>query len=107
MFPSTVGKTVTEVLVTVFDADLATESLKVATLLRQSGVRTEVYSRPTRIGTQMKYADTKGIPYAVILGSDEVEAGTVVVRNLADREQHTVPRAELVAKIKELSASVT
>ncbi len=107
MFPSTVGKTVTEVLVTVFDADLASESLKVATLLRQSGIRTEVYSRPTRIGTQMKYADTKGIPYAVILGSEEVEAGTVVVRNLANREQHIVPRAELVEKIKELSASVT
>ncbi len=107
MFPSTVGKTVTEVLVTVFDADLAPESLKVATLLRQSGIRTEVYSRPTRIGTQMKYADTKGIPYAVILGSDEVEAGTVVVRNLANREQHIVPRAALVAKIKELAASVT
>ncbi len=104
MFPPTVGKTVTEVLVTVFDADLAPESLKVATLLRQSGIRTEVYSRPTRIGTQMKYADTKGIPYAVILGSDEVEAGTVVVRNLANREQHIVPRADLVAKIKELDA---
>ncbi len=104
MFPPTVGKTVTEVLVTVFDADLAPESLKVATLLRQSGIRTEVYSRPTRIGTQIKYADTKGIPYAVILGSDEVEAGTVVVRNLANREQHIVPRADLVAKIKELDA---
>ena len=107
MFPSAVGKTVTEVLVTVFDAELASESLKVATLLRQSGIRTEVYSRPTRIGTQMKYADTKGIPYAVILGSDEVEAGTVVVRNLANREQHTVPREALVTQIKELAASVT
>ena len=105
MFPSTVGKTVTEVLVTVFDADLAPESLKIATLLRQSGIRTEVYSRPTRISTQMKYADTKGIPYAIILGSDEVEAGTVVVRNLANREQHIVPRKDLVAQIKELSAS--
>ena len=105
MFPSTVGKTVTEVLVTVFDADLAPESLKVATLLRQNGIRTEVYSRPTRIGTQMKYADTKGIPYAIILGSDEVEAGTVVVRNLTNREQHIVPKEDLVAQIKKLSAS--
>ena len=53
----------------------------------------------------MKYADTKGIPYAVILGSDEVEAGTVAIRNLANREQHLVPREDLVAQIKELSAS--
>ena len=103
MFPSAVGKTVTQVLVTVFDAELAPESLKLATLLRQEGIRTEVYCRPTRISTQMKYADNKGIPYAVILGSDEVEAGTVAVRDLASREQQVIPREKLVAHIQELA----
>jgi len=101
MFPAAVGKTVTQVLVTVFDADLAQESLKLATLLRQEGIRTEVYSRPTRLSTQIKYADTKGIPYAVILGSDELEAGKVAIRNLASREQQIVPRAEFVEYIQE------
>ena len=100
MFPTAVGKTVTQVLVTVFDADLAQESLKLATLLRQDGIRTEVYSRPTRLSTQIKYADTKGIPYAVILGSDELEAGKVAIRNLASREQQIVPRAEFVEHIQ-------
>ncbi len=100
MFPATVGKTVTQVLVTVFDAELAQESLKLATLLRQDSIRTEVYSRPTRISTQIKYADTKGIPYAVILGSDELEAGTVAIRNLESREQQIVPREELVEHIQ-------
>ncbi len=100
MFPTAVGKTVTQVLVTVFDADLAQESLKLATLLRQDGIRTEVYSRPTRLSTQIKYADTKGIPYAVILGSDELEAGKVAIRNLARREQQIVPRAEFVEHIQ-------
>ena len=101
MFPTTVGKTVTQVLVTVFDAELAQESLKLATLLRQNGIRTEVYSRPTRLSTQIKYADTKGIPYAVILGSDELEAGSVAIRNLANREQQVVPRETLVGHIRE------
>jgi len=100
MFPTSVGKTVTQVLVTVFDADLAQESLKLATLLRQDGIRTEVYSRPTRLSTQIKYADTKGIPYAVILGSDELEAGKVAIRNLASREQQIVPRVEFVEHIQ-------
>lgn len=100
MFPTTVGKTVTQVLVTVFDAELAQESLKLATLLRQNGIRTEVYSRPTRLSTQIKYADTKGIPYAVILGSDELEAGSVAIRNLASREQQVVPREALVEYIQ-------
>jgi histidyl-tRNA synthetase len=88
------------VLVTVFDADLVQESLKVATLLRQSGIRTEVYSRPARMSAQIKYADTKGIPYAVILGSDEVEAGTVAIRDLANREQHIVQRGEVAERIQ-------
>ena len=100
MFPTTVGKTVTQVLVTIFDAELAQESLKLATLLRQNGIRTEVYSRPTRLSTQIKYADTKGIPYAVILGSDELEAGTVAIRNLESREQQVVPRETLVEHIQ-------
>ena len=101
MFPTTVGKTVTQVLVTVFDAELAQESLKLATLLRQNGIRTEVYSRPTRLSTQIKYADTKGIPYAVILGSDELEAGSVAIRNLASREQQVVPREAFVEHIQQ------
>ena len=100
MFPTAVGKTVTQVLVTVFDADLASESLKLATDLRGAGIRTEVYARPTRLSTQMKYADAKGIPYAVILGSDELEAGNVGIRNLANREQQTVPRSELVSTLR-------
>ncbi len=100
MFPTAVGKTVTQVLVTVFDAELAQESLKLATLLRQNGIRTEVYCRPTRLSTQIKYADTKGIPYAVILGSDELEAGKVAIRNLAIREQQIVPREAFVEGIQ-------
>ena len=105
MFPSAVAKTVTQVLVTVFDAELAQESLKLATLLRQNGIRTEVYCRPTRLSAQIKYADTKGIPYAVILGSDELEAGKVAIRDLANREQQIVPREEFVEHIKQLSGA--
>ena len=105
MFPSAVAKTVTQVLVTVFDAELAQESLKLATLLRQNGIRTEVYCRPTRLSAQIKYADTKGIPYAVILGSDELEADKVAIRDLANREQQIVPREEFVEHIKQLSGA--
>ena len=103
MFPPAVGKTVTQVLVTVFDAELTQESLKLASLLRSGGIRTEVYCRPARISAQMKYADNKGIPYAVILGSDEVEAGTVAVRDLASREQQVIPHENLVEHIHSLA----
>ncbi len=102
MYPSTVGKTVTQVLMTVFDEDLLNESLKLATQLRQGGIRTEIYHRPGKLATQMKYADTKGIPYAVILGSDELESGNAAIRDLSSREQKNVPLKKLVKEIQEL-----
>ena len=102
MFPTTVGKTVTQVLMTVFDDDLMEESLKLATQLRRGGIRTEVYFRPGKISTQLKYADSKGIPFAVILGSDELEAGKAAVRELASREQKDVPFENLVDHINSM-----
>ena len=102
MFPSTVGRTVTQVLMTIFDDDLMEASLKLATQLRHGGIRTEVYFRPAKISTQMKYADTKGIPFAVILGSDELAMGTAAVRDLATREQENVPLDKIVEHIKQL-----
>lgn len=101
MFPPAVGKTVTDVLVSVFDDELMPESLKLATVLRQHGVRTEVYFRPARLSAQIKYADNRGIPYVAILGSDEVEAGTVAIRNLATREQQNVARDAVVGWIQD------
>ncbi len=100
MFPPTVGKTVTQVLVTLFDEQLMQESLKLATSLRQAGVQTEVYFHAARLSGQLKYADSRGIPYVAILGPDEVEAGNVAIRHLASRTQQTIPREQLVAKIK-------
>ncbi len=105
MFPDTVGKTVTQVLMTVFDDDLMEESLKLAMLLREAGVRTEVYFESARLGTQLKYADAKGIPYAIILGSDELAAGNAAIRDLASREQENVPLNSIVARIKQLIAA--
>ena len=104
MYPSTVGQTVTQVLMTVFDDALVSESLKLATRLRQGGIRTEVYHRPGKLSTQMKYADTKGIPYAVILGSDELESGTAAIRDMSSREQQDVSLDRIVEEIQRLIA---
>lgn len=102
MYPSSVGKTVTQALMTVFDDDLMNASLKLATQLRQGGIRTEVYHRPGKIATQMKYADAKGIPYAVILGSDELAAGNAAIRDMSNREQEDVPLGKVVERLKQL-----
>ena len=55
--------------------------------LRARGIACELYHEPAKLDKQFKYADKKGIPYAIIIGSKEVEEGTFVLRNLAKGSQ--------------------
>lgn len=100
IFPPGVGRATAQVLVTRFSPELVPESLKLANALRQAGLRTEMYLDNESLGKQMSYADRKGIPFAAILGPDELAAGRVAVRRLATKEQLTVSRDEAVAQIE-------
>jgi histidyl-tRNA synthetase len=55
------------------------------------------------LGKQFKEADKKGIPYALVLGPEEVAEGMIVIKELASGEQHRVPRAEGVATLRRLN----
>ena len=62
-------------------------AIRVAGLLRSAGLRVFVYpGRRQGIGKQIKYADARGIPFVAILGSDEIAAGTVTVKDLAAKD---------------------
>lgn len=90
MFPPDIGKTVTQVLVTVFDNTTVKSSLQMATTLRKAGLKTELYFESGPIRDQIGYANKKSIPFIVILGPDEISKGQAVVRTLGTREQQTV-----------------
>jgi histidyl-tRNA synthetase len=93
-------RTVSRVLVTVFSEELIWASLDIVTRLRQAGIPAEVYlGGKYRLGDQLQYAGKKGIPLAAIIGPDEVQAGTVVLRHMASRNTVTVPQAELAAAV--------
>ena len=79
--------TPSQVLVTLFDADLYPQTLAFASRLRRAGINSEQILEPARLGKQIRFADRKGIPYVAILGPDELEAGQVVLKNLATGEQ--------------------
>jgi histidyl-tRNA synthetase len=113
------------VLVTVFGADNVAASQALVAQLRNAGIRAELYlGNPKHgIGQQLKYADKRHSPCAVIQGPDEKAGGTVIVRDLiagaapshtADRDEHlkkqaeaqiTVPEAELVAAVRKILGS--
>ena len=92
-------------LITVFDStsDSVSNSMRLATELRQAGIACEVYLNPgDRLGKQFGYADKLGIPYAVVLGPDEIAQGTVTVKDLraAENNQQTVERARLASILR-------
>jgi histidyl-tRNA synthetase (EC 6.1.1.21) len=97
MLPMT--PTVSQVLVTVFARDLFGESLSVASELRSAGISAEVYVNDDKLKKQLDYANKKGIPIVIIIGPDEKEKGEVVLRDMEQKNQATVPRQELVNKI--------
>ena len=71
------------VVVTVMDRDRMADYQSLVAELRQAGLRAEVYlGNPKNFGNQLKYADKRGSPVAIIQGSDEAERGVVQVKDL-------------------------
>lgn len=101
MVPPEVGKTVTQVLVTVFDASTQAASLAMAAQLRREGLNTELsFDAADKLGKQLSYADRRGIGYAVILGPEEIAQGQAAVKNLASEEQVTVAQEAVGEQIR-------
>ena len=69
-------------------------AIALATGLREAGIRTQVYMEQKKFKQKMSYCDKLAIPYAVLLGEDEIQAGLCSVKDLATGQQVTVPPAE-------------
>jgi histidyl-tRNA synthetase len=87
-----------QVLVTAFSPELACASATLAGQLRARGVAAELYLEPgDRLDRQLRYASRKQIPFAAILGPDEVKSDRIVLKDLKARAQVDVDRADLDA----------
>jgi histidyl-tRNA synthetase len=65
--------------------------------LRQSGIAGELFHEQSKFDKQFKYAEKKNIPFAIIIGSKEMENGTCVVKDLQKGTQEEITQASLVA----------
>jgi len=92
--------TQTMVLVCVLSSDIFEKSLDIVSNLRNNGVNCEIaLESDKKIGGQLKYADQKGIPYAIIIGPDEIKSNKLVLKNLATRQQKIASLAEIVQQL--------
>ncbi|MGJ8585261.1 MAG: histidine--tRNA ligase [Marinosulfonomonas sp.] len=107
------------VVITVMDRDRMADYQAMVAELRTAGIRSEVYlGNPKNFGNQLKYADQRRAPVAIIQGGDEHERGVVQVKDLllgakiaetatleewkAQPAQFEIARGDLVAEVRRL-----
>jgi histidyl-tRNA synthetase len=92
----------TAVTAFVVDTTGGEHALRITSELRAHGISADRAYENKSMKSQMKAADRSGAAFAIIVGSNEVEAGEVVVRPLRAESavQHTVPRTGLIDHIK-------
>jgi len=115
------GESAGPVVILALDRERMADSQSMCAELRNAGIRAEVYMGGGNIAKQLKYADKRAAPVAVIEGADEHAAGQVTLKDLAlgarlaaeieSREewiaqpaQITVARGDLVAEIRAMLA---
>ena len=94
-----------DALVLPMTADAA-PSIAVAEALRSSGLKVQLYGEQKKFKQKMAYADKIGVPFAILMGEDEINAGKCAVKNMRSGEQVLLTPEEAAAHIKDaLSAN--
>lgn len=91
-------------LLTRLDDNLDGKRMQLATELRLVGLSIEAYPEKAKLGAQLKYADKRSIPLAIIAGSTEFEKNVFAVKQLQSGEQLECARSELADLLLKLSA---
>lgn len=96
---------IAKVLILNFDEKYDADYLGLLHELRSAGIPSEMYyaakSGKADFKKQYAYAESKSIPYAVLVGEDEAKAGTATIRNLATRKQEVIKRGAVVSYFAE------
>ena len=101
MFPPEIARGAVDVMVTVWNHETRDHSLALASELRRSGLRVDVYPEADKIGKQFKYASSRHVPFVALLGDDERARGEVALKDLRTGVQKGVARAKAAAFVKE------
>ena len=75
-------------------------SMRLISELRNNDIAAEIYPETSKMKKQMEYANRRGIPYVVIIGSNELEQGIATVKNMRSGEQSEVAFADIVAALQ-------
>lgn len=99
LFPETVTAT-SKALFLNFGLEEAKYAMKAVMQLRLKGIKVEMYPDNAKIGKQFQHADKRGIPFAILVGAEEINNQQYAIKNLATGEQKTVDFETLVTELQ-------
>ncbi len=88
--------TTTQVLFINFGERETAYCLPIINKVRENGIRAEIYPDAAKMKKQMSYANAKLIPYVVLAGENEINAGKVTLKNMETGEQQLLTPEELI-----------
>ena len=89
LFPEEIGCSTRVLFVNLGEAE-QWESLQLLRKVRDAGIAAEIYPDTAKMKKQMEYANRRGIPYVVIVGSQELEACRATVKDMRSGEQRQI-----------------
>jgi histidyl-tRNA synthetase len=81
LFPENTAKSI-KLLFISFDAASFDYAFRALGKVRAAGIAAEIYPEPLKLKKQMDYADRRQVPYVAVVGSDEMETGKIVLKNM-------------------------
>ena len=76
-------------------------ALALSARLRSMGVKVLTDTMGRGLKAQLKYADRSGAAWCMVIGGDELEKGTVQLRDMRNSEQTEVPEEEALRRVAE------
>jgi histidyl-tRNA synthetase len=89
-----------KVLICHFDEESLRYGLSVLTRLRKNAIASEIYPDVTKLKKQLDFANKKGIPFTIVIGSDEMKTGLLPCKDMNVGEQEKLTIEQIIEKLK-------
>lgn len=98
LYPETKGD-YTKLLIVNFDKESESFTLPLLNRLRQANIAVELYPNAAKLKKQMSYADSKGIPFVLLIGEEEVSSGQLSLKDMQTGDQRKIDESSLIVEL--------
>ena len=98
LFPEEVTKQIDLLLIGMDEASHL-HAFDLLSQLRNKGINCDLYPSPAKLKKQMKYANDKSVPYTLLVGSEEVAAGSYTLKNMSEGSQQKLSLDDIISKL--------